>query len=186
MAYFPLFIDLQDKKVLVVGAGEVALRKIEKLLPFNPKITVVAKKVKQEKVYKLAKEKKINLIERPFSFEDLKEKDLVIVAVDDINLQKQIYEYCKDKKIPVNSVDSPKFCSFIFPAYIKKADLIIGVSTSGKAPALAGKLKKTLEECLPENIEVILDQLEEIRKKLPKGKERQKLIKEKLTELLDY
>ena len=184
MALFPLFINIENKEVLVVGAGEVALRKIEKLLPFQPKITVVAKEIKRDEIKELAEEGKINLIKRGFLFTDIDRKELVIVAVDDINLQREIYNYCVRKKIPVNSVDSPDYCTFIFPAYVKKDNIVIGITTSGKAPALSGKLREIVEDCLPDNIENILKELEEIKKKYPKGKERQKLIMEKLDELI--
>jgi len=184
MALFPLFINLENKEVLVVGGGEIALRKIEKLLPFNPKITVVAKEVKAEKIKKLAKEGKIKLIERSFLFTDIDRKEIVIAAIDEIDLQREIYNYCFRRKIPVNSVDSPDYCSFIFPAYVKKKDIVIGITTSGKAPALSKKLKEIIENCLPENIESILYELEKIRKNFPEGKERQKIIIEKLKELL--
>jgi len=185
MALFPLFVNIEEKEVLVVGAGEVALRKIEKLLPFKPKITVVAKEIKKDEIKKLADEKKINLINRSFLFTDVDGKELVIVAVDDINLQREIYNYCYRKKIPVNSVDSPQFCTFIFPAYVKKDDIVIGITTSGKAPGLSKKLKEIIEKSLPENIENILKKLEEIRKKYPKGKKRQNLILKTVNKLLE-
>lgn len=184
MAYFPIFVNLENKEVLIVGAGEVALRKIEKLIPFNPNITVIAKEIKKEEIRELAEKNKIKLIERYFLFTDLDRKDLVIVAVDDLELQREIYNYCYRRKIPINSVDSPDYCSFIFPAYIKKGDIVIGISTSGKAPALSSALKNIIEEALPENIEEIKEILEEIRKKYPKGTERQKLILDKIKELL--
>ncbi len=184
MAYFPLFVDIKNRNILVVGGGKVALRKIEKLLPFNPKITVIAKKVKEDKIRQLALTGKINLYERQFSQEDLENQDVVIVAVDDLNLQREIYNLCIKSNIPVNSVDSIQYCSFIFPAYVKKGDIVIGISTSGKAPALSAALKDIIEDALPENIEQIKEVLEEIRKKYPKGKERQTLIMEKLKELL--
>jgi precorrin-2 dehydrogenase/sirohydrochlorin ferrochelatase len=185
MAYFPIFVDLENKNVLVVGAGEVALRKIEKLMPFNPEITVVAKEVKRQEIFDLYKEKKIKLFERDFKKEDIQNKDIVIVAVDDLDLQKEIFQLCTEKNIPVNSVDSLDYCSFIFPAYIKKGDIVIGISTSGKAPALSSALKEIINSALPENVEEIKEILEEIRKKYPKGKERQKIIIEKLKELLN-
>ncbi len=185
MALFPLFIDIEKKDILIVGAGEVALRKIEKLLPFKPKITVVAKEIKRDEIKKLSAEGKINLINRGFLFTDIDGKQLVIVATNDINLQREIYNYCVRRKIPVNSVDSPAYCTFIFPAYVKKDDIVIGITTSGKAPALSGKLREIIENCLPEDIEKILEELEKIRKKYPKGKERQNLIIKKLNELLE-
>lgn len=178
MAYFPVFISLEDKNVLIVGAGKVAERKIEKLLPFNPNITVVAKDIKSDFIKKLSKKNKVKLISRAFLFTDLDCKDLVIVAVDDINLQREIYNYCYRRKIPVNSVDSPQYCTFLFPAYIKEKDIVIGISTSGYAPALAKKLKEKIKECLPENLGEVFEKLKNIRKNKNKGEERQNLIYE--------
>ncbi|WP_457644537.1 precorrin-2 dehydrogenase/sirohydrochlorin ferrochelatase family protein [Persephonella sp.] len=176
MALFPMFIDLTGKKVLIVGAGNVALRKIEKLIPFSPDITVVAKKVSDD-VRDICSSNGIEVFERPFRIEDLEGKDMVIVAVDDIQLQKEIFEYCRDLKIPVNSVDSPEYCDFIFPAYVKIDDIVIGITTSGKAPGLSAKIREIIENCLPDNLEDLLNELSHIREKEKKGKERQELIK---------
>ncbi len=184
MALFPIFIDIQGKNILIVGAGEVALRKIEKLLPFNPKITVVAKEIVREEIKHLSKENKIKIVERPFLFTDIDGKEIVIVAVDDIDLQREIYNYCVRRKIPVNSVDSPDYCTFIFPAYVKKGDIVIGITTSGKAPGLSGKLRKLIESYLPDDLEKILEELIEIRNKLPKGEKRQEIIKKLVDEKL--
>ncbi len=185
MALFPLFINIEGKNVLIVGAGEVALRKIEKLLPFKPKITVVAKEIKRDEIKKLAEEGKINLINRGFLFTDIDRKELVIVAVDDINLQREIYNYCVRKKIPVNSVDSPDYCTFIFPAYVKKDDIVIGITTSGNLPGLSAKLRKHIEKNIPENLEDIFQKIKNVREELPKGKDRQKKILQLIDELFE-
>jgi len=178
-----MFVDLKDKEVLVVGAGNVALRKIEKLIPFSPNITVVAEKVSED-VRKICTENGIKVIERSFKKEDLIDKEMVIVAVDNIDLQKEIFKYCRDLKIPVNSVDSPEYCDFIFPAYVKIGDIVIGITTSGKAPGLSAKIREIIENCLPENLEDILEELSNIRQTKEKGKERQELIKKIIQEKL--
>jgi len=176
MAYFPLFIDLKDKKVLVIGGGKVAERKVKVLLQFEPKISVVAKDVKSEEIKKLADSGFIKLYERPFSLADIDFKDLVIVAVDDLNLQKKVYEECVKRRIPVNSVDSVDYCSFIFPSIIKEDEIVIGISTSGKAPALSRRLRKLIKDCLPKDIKSILKEVISLRESLPKGRERQKIL----------
>ncbi len=185
MALFPIFIDIKGKEILIVGAGEVALRKIEKLIPFEPKITVVAKEIVREEIKELAEKNKIKILKRGFLFTDIDGKNMVIVAVDDIDLQREIYNYCFRRKIPVNSVDSPDYCSFIFPAYVKKGDIVIGITTSGKAPGLSGKLRKLIESYLPEDLEDILEQLIKVRETMPKGEERQNLIKKIVDERLN-
>jgi precorrin-2 dehydrogenase/sirohydrochlorin ferrochelatase len=184
MALFPMFVDIEGKNILIVGAGEVALRKIEKLIPFKPKLTVVAKEIVREEIKKLAEENNIHLIERNFLFTDIDGKEIVIVAVDDINLQREIYNYCVRRKIPVNSVDSPNYCTFIFPAYVKRGDIVVGITTSGNAPGLSGRLRKLIENYLPEDLENILDELIKIRESMPKGEERQEVIKKLVEEKL--
>jgi len=177
LSYFPMFVSLKGKNVLIVGAGTVAYRKIEKLLPFEPNIYVVAKQIKEEKILKLANSGKIRFENRSFLFTDLDGKDMVIVAVDNLDLQREIYNCCYRRKIPVNSVDSPDYCTFLFPAYVKEGDIVIGISTSGFAPALAKKLKEEIKKCLPENLRDMFYKLKSIRKTMEKGKEREKLIK---------
>lgn len=182
MALFPIFISLENKNVLVVGGGKVAYRKIEKLLPFSPNIFVVSKGFSKE-TEELLKKNKISFKKKEFEYSDLENIDIVIIAVDDINLQKSIYNYTRDKNILVNSVDSPDYCDFIFPAYIKKGDLVIGISTSGKVPGLSAKIRQFIERLLPENIEEILKELEKFRNSLPKGKKRQELIIKKINQI---
>jgi len=175
MPYFPLFVDLTDKCILVVGGGKVATHKVKKLLQFGAKITVVAPKVSNE-LKKLQKERKIKIKRRRFLTGDLKNKDLVVVASDDIKLQKRIYKLCTKKGILCNTVDVPEYCSFIFGSTIVRGDLVVAITTSGKAPALSKQLRKFLERVIPEDIENLLKELHELRKKLPKGTKRQKLL----------
>ncbi len=183
MALFPFFVNLRDKNVLIVGGGKVALRKLEKLIPFNPHLKVVSKEFIKD-MMDILRKYDIPYEKKRFEFKDLENVDIVIVAVDDISLQKDIFQYTRGKNILVNSVDSPDFCDFIFPAYLKKGDLVIGITTSGKVPGLSGKLRKKIEECLPENIEEILEEIHRIRKSYPKGKERQEKILNLLEKLL--
>jgi precorrin-2 dehydrogenase/sirohydrochlorin ferrochelatase len=184
MPLFPLFVDLKGKEILVVGGGKIATRKVEKLLPFGGKITVVAPQISKE-LKKLSKQGKIKIKRRRFLTGDLKNKDLVVVATDDINLQKKIFKLCSKKRIPVNSVDSPDYCSFIFGSLIVRGDLVIGITTSSKAPALSKEIRKLIEKHLPPNVEEILNQLYEVRKKYPKSRKRQKLLTQMAKELIN-
>jgi precorrin-2 dehydrogenase/sirohydrochlorin ferrochelatase len=176
MAHFPMFVSLKDKSILIIGGGKVAYRKIKKLIPFGPKIHLIAKQIKEEKILNLAKNYNIDIEERAFLFTDLDSKDMVIVAIDDIKLQEEIFNFCYRRKIPVNCVDNPKFCTFLFPSYIKENDIVIGISSSGYAPALSKKLKEKIKNCLPKNLNEVLEKLKELRKKEKKGVERQKKI----------
>ncbi len=163
MALFPLFIDLSKRRVLVVGAGSVAERKVNTLLAFKPHITVVAKEVKKEVFRKWAEEGKIELKLKSFEDHDLKEKDIVIVAADRVDLQERIFKLCKENKVPVNCVDKPEYCTFIFPSVIVKGELVIGITTSGKAPSASKKLRQSIEKIIPEGIESLINQIGNIR-----------------------
>lgn len=161
MGYFPFFVDVENQNCLVVGGGVVALRKIEKLLPFNPNITVVSPKVHKE----ILSIENINIIKRKFDFNDLKEKSFVITATDDKVLNKEIYNFCKENNIPVNTVDDKDNCSFIFPALARNNGVTVAISTSGKSPLYAKYLRKKIENLIQDS-ESIVDNLSKYREKI--------------------
>lgn len=171
-----MFVDLTDKDVLLVGGGKVATRKLKTLLLFNPKMTVVAKKCTKF-IKKLSQQDIISLHNRAFNpMTDIKDREMVIVAVDDLNLQRTTYELCKKSKIPINCVDSPDFCSFIFPSVIVRDDFVIGISTSGKAPLVSRRTREVLEKIIPGNINKIVRNIEKIRQSnLEKDREKEKM-----------
>ncbi|MCS7284897.1 MAG: bifunctional precorrin-2 dehydrogenase/sirohydrochlorin ferrochelatase [Hydrogenobacter thermophilus] len=175
MPHFPAFISLEGKKVVVVGGGVVAERKIEKLLPFKPSIRVISPAFTAG-IEKLRREGKVSVVKRKFMLPDIRDAFMVIVAVDNIKLQKRIYEYCKKRRILCNAVDSPDFCTFIFPALVIRGDIVIGISTSGKVPALSRSLREYVQKALPENLEQVKEKLETMRRNIPKGEERQRLM----------
>ncbi len=175
MPYFPMFVSLEGKRVVVVGGGKVASRKVEKLLPFGAKIRVIAPRV-MPYLQSLAQEKRIELFKRRVRLKDLKDAFMVIVAVDNLRLQEKIYKFCLRRGIHCNAVDSPDFCTFLFPALILRGELVIGVSTSGKAPALSAGIRELIEKNLPKDLEKLFSELEKLRQSLPKGKERQEIL----------
>ncbi len=175
MALFPMFVDINHKNILVIGAGEVALRKIEQLMKFNPHLTVISPVIHEE-ILTLAKEHTMSVIERPYVMEDLEERFIVIGALDDYGEQEKIYDTCRAMKIPVNCVDSPALCSFIFPALIVEGDLCVGINTSGRAPAVSSALRKYLTSLIPDKISELIDKVHAIRQNEPIGKERQEKI----------
>ncbi len=174
MAFFPMFTNLEDKRVLVVGGGVVASRKIETLLTFKPQEIYIVAKALNDSVKRFGKRKTVKLNEREFRTEDLENKDMVIVAADDTDLQMEIFKECKNKNIPVNCVDSPKYCSFIFPSVIVKGDFVIGISTSGKAPFISKKMRKFLEKIIPDSMNEIVNEASNIRSSFTKEKEKNK------------
>lgn len=180
MGYFPFFVDVENQNCLVVGGGVVALRKIEKLLPFNPNITVVSPKVHKE----ILSIENINIIKRKFDFNDLNEKSFVITATDDKTLNKEIYNFCEENNIPVNTVDDKDNCSFIFPALARNNGVTVAISTSGKSPLYAKYLRKKIENLIQDS-ESIVDNLSKYRDKIKNEislEENRKVAFEKLLE----
>lgn len=178
MAYFPFFAELSEKRGLIVGGGVVALRKVQKLLPYGPRLTVVAPELGAE----IRAIGGLDLRERPFAPEDLALSDFVIAATDDHTLNHQIAERCKAQKIPVNVVDCKEDCSFLFPALVKRGELSVGISTSGAGPTAAIYLKEQIEALLPERFEEILACLEKtreiVKEQIPGENARKRLLRE--------
>ncbi len=180
MAYFPMFVDLKDKKIIVIGGGKVAYRKVTKLLPFEAEITVIAPDICSE-IQSLSNDNS-NLIlkNRNFEIEDIKNVFLVISATNNSSTNQQVAQICKNQNIPINSVDDIENCTFLFPALVKKESLVIGCSTSGKAPDIAAFVKNTIEQDLPENIGQVVEILgilrEELKHKVPTQKIRAQII----------
>lgn len=147
MAYFPFFVDISGAECLVVGGGRVALRKIQKLMIFGAKIRVVAPEICEE-----ISQMQLEIYRRRFEPADLDNADFVISATDDGNASREIFELCRERRIPVNTVDDQERCSFIFPALALRGDTTVGISTGGKSPLFASRLRKLIEEQLDERL----------------------------------
>lgn len=158
MAYFPFYIDIKDKNFLVVGGGNVALRKIEKLLPFEPDITVIAPVICDE-IRKLD----VIILEREFSENYLDGKFCVISATDDEEVNENIFRLCTERNILVNTVDDRDKCGFIFPALAQKNGVTVGITTEGKSPVYAKYLRKQIEELLEKSNPDIAETLSKYR-----------------------
>lgn len=158
MAYFPFFADIENMNILVVGGGTVALRKVQKLLPFSPAITVAAPQIDGE-IAALG----VKLIHSEFKAEMLNGAQAVIAATDSKDVNRRISQLCRERSIPVNAVDDKEQCSFIFPALVKKGELTVGISTAGASPAAAIWLKEQINALLPDTLPQILDYLEGLR-----------------------
>jgi len=161
--FFPAFIDLENKNILVVGAGVVALRKIERLIHFRPRITVVAPRAIED-ILILDKEGLIAFKKRRFIMRDLKDRFMVIVATNNIYLQKRIYNACIKRNILCNSVDSKDYCTFLFPSLIIKEPVVIGINSGGEAPSVSKYLRESLENCIPSNMKEIVQKISSFRK----------------------
>ena len=159
MGFFPFFIDISEKEGLIVGGGPVALRKVEKLLPFQPRLTVAAPEILPE----LAQFPAVTLLHQSFTPALLAGKAFVIAATDDTALNHTISQLCQAQRIPVNVVDDRDACTFLFPALVQQGPLTVGISTGGASPSAATYVKQCLEESLPDRFGAILDQLAALR-----------------------
>lgn len=146
--YFPLFVDLSGKHILIVGAGRIALRRIRTMADFAGKLTVVAPAIRQE-IRELAEiAPQIRLTDRAYQPDDLKGKDIVFAATDDPALNGQIAEACHQQGIPVNAAHNRELCDFYFPGLVKKDPVVIGVTASGKDHAAVKEITDKIRELL--------------------------------------
>ena len=151
--YFPMFVPLEGRRGLVVGGGAVALRKLEKLAPYGASIRVIAPKILPE----IEAMPDVEPVRRALKPSDL-EADwaFVIAATDDSRTNHLIAEQCSQRRIPVNVVDDPAHCSFLFPALVQRGPLSVGVCTGGASPTAAIWFKEQIEVMVPERLEDIL------------------------------
>jgi len=171
MAYFPIFVNIDTQKVLLVGGGHIASEKLEKLSDFTKEITVISSEVSAE-MHKLIQEHNIAHLERKYEKGDIDGFDIVVVATDTVALHQAIYEESRGSRILVNSVDSIEYCDFIFPSYVQKGDLTIAFSTGGASPAFSKYIRRHFEETIPDSVGAFLAKMKGLRSTMPKGKER--------------
>jgi uroporphyrin-III C-methyltransferase/precorrin-2 dehydrogenase/sirohydrochlorin ferrochelatase len=148
MKYLPIFYDLSVRPCLVVGAGEIAARKVRQLRKAEATVTVIAPEICKE-LKELAESKEINYISEKFSEEILSDKMLVIAATNDQEVNRKVSELAKAQNIPVNVVDNPGLCSFIMPSIVDRDPVQIAISTGGASPVLARLLRARLETLIP-------------------------------------
>ena len=166
MTYFPMFVELKDRRILIVGGGPVAAGKLRKLLPFGGRITVVAPEICGE----IEKTSGVTLCRRSFRLRDLYPRPaLVISATGDGEVSRRVYRACKRRHIPVNAADDARCCSFFFPAMATQGSFCAGFSTGGASPSAAAYFKGLTQAMLPDNLDEMLDFLEEQRRGLKKS-----------------
>jgi precorrin-2 dehydrogenase/sirohydrochlorin ferrochelatase len=165
MRYYPINLDIQNRNVLVVGGGGVGTRKVKTLLDCGARVTVVSLEVSRQ-LQDLATSGEIKLEDRSYQSNDLSGMFLVIGATNDEKLNRQISNDAERLNTLCNIADHPEVCNFILPSIVHRDDLVITISTSGKSPALAKKLRKTLENHYGEEYGTLLRLMGAIRKKL--------------------
>ncbi|ALE01496.1 siroheme synthase CysG [Candidatus Pseudothioglobus singularis] len=165
MDHLPIFINIRKKPCIVIGGGDIALRKINLLLKAQAKVDCISPLFCKD-IKNLSMDGHITLINKSFEQADIKDYSIIIAATDDKSVNSLISSIAQDKKIPVNVVDSPELSSFIMPSIVDRSPLIIAVSSSGKAPVLARIIRAKLETIIPSAYGILADIAGEYRQKV--------------------
>ncbi len=165
MKYFPVFFDINNKRCLVVGGGDVAARKVALMFRAGAQVTVVSPELCESLQNRLAN-KEITHEARSFEDNDLEACALIVAATDDQAVNKQVSDLAHSKCIPVNVVDQPDLCSFIVPSIIDRSPVQVAVSTGGASPVLARLLRARLETMIPSAYGRLADLMSEFRDKV--------------------
>lgn len=144
MSYFPINVDIKDRPCVVIGGGRVALRKAKGLLSCAGSVTVISPEVVTD-LQALADDGSLTLKKRGYKTGDLHSAFLVIAATDDEKVQEAVHAEATKSNILLNVADVPKWCNFILPATVRRGDLAVSISTHGRSPALAKRLRKELQ-----------------------------------------
>lgn len=180
MHLFPININLQNQQCVVIGGGQVAERKVSNLLLYEAAITVVSPWVGKG-IEILAEQGSIIWKQRNFKDEDLLDTFLVFIATDDNNTNQYISRLCRRKGILVNAVDDPPNCDFYVPAVVRRGSLTVSISTEGKSPLFAKKLRQELEKTITEAhgmlVDLLGEQRETIKAQIDDIETRQKVFK---------
>jgi uncharacterized protein len=165
---YPIFLKLETLQVLLVGAGNVGLEKLTSILTNSPlaAVTIIAPLIKPEIRILIKDFPNCKIIERAFLETDLECKQLVLCATDDNALHLQIKLLANSKGLLVNVADKPELCDFYLGSIVQKGDLKIAISTNGKSPTIAKRIKEVLHETIPEEIDDLLGAMQKIRNKM--------------------
>ncbi len=165
---FPIFLKLDRLNTLVVGGGNVALEKVSAILRNSPaaRVTMVAPMFREDTLVFLKDYAQVEILERGFELSDLEGRDMVICATDNRALHEGIKEACSQKHLLCNVADTPDLCDFYLGSIVQKGDLKIAISTNGKSPTLAKRIRAFLEDVIPEEIQESLEGMEAVRKTL--------------------
>ncbi len=165
MAMLPIFLKLAGRRCLLVGAGNVALEKIGSLLKTGLDLTVVAPEARAE-IQQLASQGKVDWHRRKFELSDLAGNFLVITATDSPQTNAAVYQGCVERNLICNSVDDIPNCDFYFGSVVSRGDLQIAISTAGESPAVSQRLRREIDEQLPEDLGSWLENLGQLRREV--------------------
>ena len=165
---FPVFLKLEELNTLLVGGGNVGFEKLSAILKNSPaaRVTVVAGIIREPLKLLVKDHPRVKLVNRNFRSTDLRNKDLVILATDDKKLHSRIRKMTRGKNLLINVADTPDLCDFYLGAVVRKGNLKIGISTNGKSPTIAKRMREYLEEVLPNDTNILLENMRTIRDKM--------------------
>src|SRR5438034_2795951 len=162
MRYYPVFLDIAGKPVIVIGGGNIAHQKVVGLLKAGAELTVVSPYLNQE-MASLAEGGRFRHIERDYEPGDLEGYVLAFVATDDRSVNATVAAEGKERRVWVNAVDDPPYCDFIMPGIAQQGNLIVAVSTSGTSPALARKMREEIGAFVTEDWALMLELAAEVK-----------------------
>jgi precorrin-2 dehydrogenase/sirohydrochlorin ferrochelatase len=175
--YYPIYLDIENRDILIVGGGNVCARKAETMMKYGARVTIVSPEISGE-IERWEREGRLTVLRKRYEDSDLAGRSIVIASTDDQCTNGRIARDCRRRRIPVNVVDVTHLCEFIVPAIVEQGSIQVAVSTGGKSPALARTLKEDLQRFVgPEYAEVndVLGTLrKEAKKKLPTDTDRKR------------
>lgn len=184
---FPIFLRLDKMNILIIGGGEVAHEKLTAVLKCYPeaRINLVAKEINHDIRRLISSGPNVVLFEKELDLSDFNDQRLIIAATGNSELNEMIYREARYRNIPVNIADKPGLCDFYLGSIVSKGDLRIAISTNGKSPTLAKRLREFFENNLPDELEDVVNNLGVIRLKL-QGNFKEKVQKlREITSVLD-
>ena len=182
---YPIFLKMHNIQTLIVGGGNVALEKLSFLLKSSPNANVeMVAPFFMDEVKDLAEQYDLRLIYMAYEESFLCDKDLVIATTDDLEVNKQVYRDAKKRNILVNVADTPEFCDFYLGGIVTKGNVKIAISTNGKSPTTAKRLRQFFEEVIPEDVNILVENLNQYRKTIKGNFEQKVNALNKITETL--
>jgi len=165
MPYYPIFLDIKEKRCVVIGGGIVALRKVNMLLDHEAQVEVISPQLCPE-LSELAANGMVKAVLREYEPGDLQGAFVVVAATDDSQINEQVAREAMQQGILINVADIPELSNFIVPSYLRRGDVTVAVSTGGKSPALARKIRLELERGFGEEYALLATLIDEVRSEL--------------------
>jgi precorrin-2 dehydrogenase / sirohydrochlorin ferrochelatase len=162
MMLYPIFLNLTAKRVVVIGGGTVAERKVQSLLEGGAKITVISPQLTAG-LLELAEAGRLHLQHRKYRTGDCQGATLVLSATDDAQVSRAVWQEATEAGIMINTADQPAFCDFMMPAILRRGDLTVAISTAGSSPVLAGRLRDEISKVLGAEYEQLIELLASLR-----------------------